>query len=172
MARAEDGAEFFEKKIRPVLAENCYECHGPKKQKGGLRLDSASAIDKGGDTGALFVPKKPEESLLITALRYHDKDLQMPPPKDGVDRKLPDSQINDFVAWINSGAALPSAKTSASLKVRIGHFSRWLMSHRHRSGRTGAGRGRRIHRRETREAQDCNPRRPADKRTLDSPRDL
>src|SRR5678815_2914175 len=111
-AWADDGVEFFEKKIRPVLAENCYECHGPKKQKGGLRLDSAAAIEQGGDTGALFVPKKAEESLLITALRYHDKELKMPPPKDGVDRRLPDSQLNDFVTWIDSGAALPSAKTS------------------------------------------------------------
>jgi hypothetical protein len=59
----------------------------------------------------MFVSKKASESLLIQALGYHDKDLQMPPPKDGVKRKLPDAQINDFATWINLGAPLPSEKS-------------------------------------------------------------
>ncbi|RYD82260.1 MAG: DUF1549 domain-containing protein [Verrucomicrobiaceae bacterium] len=110
---AEEGADFFEKKIRPVLSEHCYECHGEKKQKGGLRLDSAARIAGGGDTGPLFVAGKPDESLLITALRYHDKDMQMPPPKDGINRKLPEPQLNDFIAWIKLGAPLPEEKAVA-----------------------------------------------------------
>jgi hypothetical protein len=77
-------------------------------------------IEQGGDTGALFVPKKAEESLLIKALRYHDKELKMPPPKEGVERKLPDSQVNDFVAWINSGAALPAAGNKCDAGSALG----------------------------------------------------
>ncbi|MGV3532161.1 MAG: DUF1549 domain-containing protein, partial [Chthoniobacteraceae bacterium] len=106
-SRADDGIEFFENKVRPVLAEHCYECHGAEKQKGGLRLDGVTAIREGGDSGAPFVPGKVDESLLITALRYHDKDMRMPPPKDGVSRQLPTAQINDFAQWIQMGAPMP-----------------------------------------------------------------
>lgn len=113
-AWAEDGVEFFEKKIRPVLSDQCYQCHGAEKQKGGLRLDDPGSMRGGGDSGPVFVAGKAEESLLITALRYHDKDMQMPPPKDGVSRKLPDAQIDDFVTWINLGAPLPHAKAAVS----------------------------------------------------------
>src|SRR3954454_21691821 len=89
---AEDGLEFFEKRVRPVLAEHCYECHSAeaKKLKGKLRLDSREEMLRGGETGPAVVPGKPEESLLITAVEYHDKDLRMPPPKDEVARKLGD----------------------------------------------------------------------------------
>ena len=72
---------FFESKIRPLLVERCIECHGEKKQKGGLRLDSRAAWQAGGDTGKAILAGKPEESLLIKAVRYADKDLQMPPKK-------------------------------------------------------------------------------------------
>src|SRR5215212_9545710 len=73
----EGGVEFFEKEIRPVLVERCYECHGEKKQKGELRLDSREALLKGGESGAAIVPGDVEGSLLVKALRYTDKDLQM-----------------------------------------------------------------------------------------------
>ncbi len=56
-------AQFFEQKIRPLLAENCFKCHGPDKQKGGLRLDSLAAMLAGGESGPAIVPGKPEESL-------------------------------------------------------------------------------------------------------------
>jgi hypothetical protein len=107
--RSEIDADFFEQRVRPVLVEHCYDCHSAdaKKLKGGLRLDSASSILKGGDTGAAVVAGKPEESLLITAVRYEDKDLRMPPPKDDRSRKLSDAQINDLTAWIVAGAPLP-----------------------------------------------------------------
>src|ERR1051326_8109296 len=78
-ATAQDDGAWFEAKIRPLLVERCYECHGEKKQKGGLRLDSRGAWQKGGDSGAVIVPGDPEASLLIKAVRYTDKDLQMPP---------------------------------------------------------------------------------------------
>src|SRR5690349_23564958 len=71
--------KFFEAHVRPLLAEHCYSCHGEKKQKGGLRLDSAEAVAKGGKNGAVLVPGKPTESKLIVAVSYKDEDLQMPP---------------------------------------------------------------------------------------------
>ena len=102
--------EFFEKRVRPVLAEHCYECHSAeaKKLKGKLRLDSREELLRGGETGPAVVPGKPDESLLITAVGYHDKDLQMPPPKDDVARKLGDAQIADLVEWVKLGAPMPT----------------------------------------------------------------
>src|SRR3954468_6506061 len=89
------GIEFFETNIRPLLIENCYQCHGEKKQKGELRLDSKAALMRGGELGVVIVPGKPEESLLIKAVRYLDADLSMPPKK-----KLSERQINDLVKWV------------------------------------------------------------------------
>src|SRR3981189_3155197 len=73
-----DGIEFFEKKIRPLLADNCYKCHSTaQKKKGGLLLDSRAAILKGGDTGPALVPGDPAKSLLIKAVRSEDPDVKM-----------------------------------------------------------------------------------------------
>src|SRR4051812_7484296 len=69
-ADAPEATEFFEAKIRPLLVERCEECHGAKKQKGGLRLDSKAGWQTGGDTGAALKPGDPEASLLIKAVRY------------------------------------------------------------------------------------------------------
>ena len=73
--------EFFEGKIRPILANNCYKCHSHEatKLKGGLSLEYRETVLKGGDTGPAIVPGDPEKSLLIKAVRYTDPDLQMPP---------------------------------------------------------------------------------------------
>ncbi len=111
------GDEFFEKKVRPLFVEQCGKCHSAQaeKVKGGLRLDSRTEILKGGDTGPLFVPGDPEKSLLMTAVRYADKDLRMPPPaKDGADRKLTDAQIADLAEWVKMGAPIPQALVSTS----------------------------------------------------------
>ena len=66
-----DGVAFFEKRIRPLLAEHCYECHSAaaKKLKGGLRVDSREALLKGGDSGPALVPGNPTKSLLLRAMR-------------------------------------------------------------------------------------------------------
>src|SRR5688572_12217985 len=85
------GKTFFETKIRPVLVEHCQECHGDKKQKGGLRLDTKAYLLKGGDTGPAIVAGKAEASLLIKAIRHIDPDLKMPRKQ-----KLPDAVIADF----------------------------------------------------------------------------
>src|SRR3954470_13927330 len=75
------GAEFFEKHIRPVLVEHCYKCHSAtsEKLKGGLFVDSKEGLLKGGDSGTAIVPGQPDKSLLITAIRWSDKEMQMPP---------------------------------------------------------------------------------------------
>ncbi len=95
---------FFETNVRPVLVEQCFKCHGDKKQWGGLRLDSREALMRGGDTGATIVPGKPKESLLIRAVRHEDEDLKM--PKEG---KLTERQIADLVRWVEMGAPFPEA---------------------------------------------------------------
>jgi cytochrome c553 len=99
--------EFFEKKIRPALVKHCYECHSTEggKVKGGLLLDTRDASRLGGDSGPAVVPFKPEESLLLTAIRHEDGDLEMP-PKD----KLDDAVIADFEEWIVMGAPDPREK--------------------------------------------------------------
>ena len=102
-----DQLAFFEKNIRPVLADKCYKCHSAQseKVKGGLMLDTREGIRAGGDSGHAVVPGSLKESLLITALHWTDKDLKMPPEKDG--GKLPDNVIADFEKWISMGAPDP-----------------------------------------------------------------
>ena len=80
--------EFFEKNIRPVLANNCYLCHGEdiEKLKGGLNLTFRDGILKGGDNGPILVPGDPGKSMMVEAIEYNDEDFQMPPKKG----KLPD----------------------------------------------------------------------------------
>jgi hypothetical protein len=96
-------AEFFEKKIRPVLVEHCFKCHSNQaaKIKGKLLLDSGAGIRKGGASGPSLVAGNADASLLIKALRY-DGALQMPPAG-----KLPKAVIADFEKWVGLGAVLP-----------------------------------------------------------------
>jgi mono/diheme cytochrome c family protein len=96
--------EFFEAKVRPVLADNCMECHGAEKHKGGLRLDVRAAMLKGGDTGPAVVPGKPEESPLIEAIRY-EREVQMPPKK-----KLKAEEIAALTDWVKRGAFWPEPR--------------------------------------------------------------
>jgi mono/diheme cytochrome c family protein len=95
--------EFFETKVRPVLAEKCFACHGPKKQRGGLRLDGRTATLTGGDNGPAVVPGKPDESLLLKAVRQ-DGDLKMPPKG-----KLAAEQVAALAEWVRAGAVWPAA---------------------------------------------------------------
>ncbi len=97
--------EFFETKIRPLFANECYRCHSSeaKKLKGDLHLDTHAGILKGGESGAAIVPGKPDESRLIQAVRYKDEDTAMPPKK-----KLADAQVADLETWIRMGAPWPA----------------------------------------------------------------
>jgi hypothetical protein len=114
--------DFFENKIRPVLADNCYKCHSTfaEKVKGGLLLDSREALFKGGDSGAVIVPGDPEKSLLIKAVRYTDPDLQMPK-----DKKLDDDKIADLVAWVKMGAPDPRSATAEQKKYTDSKTNHW-----------------------------------------------
>jgi hypothetical protein len=103
------GIEFFEKKIRPLLVSQCYECHGNGRAKGGLSLESGTSTLKGGDSGEALVPGKPEASLLIEAVG-HLGDMKMPPKQ-----RLADAQIADLRKWIELGAPWPAAKVAISL---------------------------------------------------------
>ena len=96
-------ADFFESKIRPVLANNCYNCHG-NSQLGGLRLDSRDGMLKGGKCGPAIVPGDAEKSLLIRAIQQTGSTLKM--PQGG---KLKDDEIDNIVAWVNAGAFWPAS---------------------------------------------------------------
>ena len=106
--------DFFENRIRPVLVENCYECHSAtaKKLKSGLRVDSREALLKGGDTGPAVVPGDPTKSRLLRAVRHEEPDLTMPPKTP----KLPDAVIADLATWVKQGAPFPSSFAAAPEK--------------------------------------------------------
>ncbi len=106
VAASTEGIEFFEKQIRPLLVQNCLSCHGEKK-KGGLRLDSLTAMLQGSDNGSVIAPGKPDDSLLIRAVRYQDEP-KMPP-----DGKLPAEAIEALTAWVAMGAPWPAEAGSA-----------------------------------------------------------
>jgi len=110
--------DFFESKVRPILAENCYKCHSPGKGKvkAGLELDWRGGWQKGSDSGPVIIPGDPEKSVLIKAVRYTDPDLQMPPKGD----KLSGAQVNDLVAWVKMGAPDPRATRPAVEKAEYG----------------------------------------------------
>lgn len=113
-------AEFFERKIRSVLAQHCYQCHSQRaaavgKLRGELRLDTRTGIRAGGENGPAVVPGDVDESLIIQALRY--ESLEMPPAG-----KLSDETIADFERWIRSGAPDPrdgkdTAPSSSSAEI-------------------------------------------------------
>src|SRR4051794_30433039 len=92
--------KFFEEKVRPILAENCYKCHGSEKQKGSLRLDMREAVLEGGESGPVVVPGKPNESALVEAVKW--QSLEMPP-----NGKLSESQIATLTEWVRIGAPMP-----------------------------------------------------------------
>ena len=113
-AAVEDGLDFFEKKIRPVLVENCYKCHSAEAEKNGklegkLRLDLREGVRGRGESGLVAViPGKPDESNLYRAVTYLDSELVMPPKS-----RLAKSVVADFKQWIEMGAPDPRKGTLA-----------------------------------------------------------
>jgi hypothetical protein len=112
-ARGQEGVDYFERKIRPALAEHCYSCHSAelKKFKGGLTLDTKAGWMEGGDNGPVIVPGDPEKSSLIKAIRYTDPELRMPKKY-----KLPADVVADFEKWVKMGAPDPRDG-----KVKVAH---------------------------------------------------
>ena len=108
---ADEDVQFFETNVRPVLVEHCQRCHGPKKQEAGLRLDSRQAVLTGGDNGPAIALGKPDESLLIGAVR-HTGDVQMPP-----DGKLDHKMIEALVHWVRRGAPWPASSEATDDKL-------------------------------------------------------
>ena len=107
---------FFEKKIRPVLAERCYQCHsaeaaGAGMLFGNLQLDTREGVERGGSRGPAVVPGQPDQSILIEALKHTDRSLAMPPGG-----KLSDSVIADFVQWVTLGAPYPRVAPAADIE--------------------------------------------------------
>jgi cytochrome c553 len=120
--------QLFETKIRPILVERCYQCHShdADKVKGGLMLDSREGLLSGGDTGPAIEAGKPDDSLLISAIKYDDPDLKMPPK--GKAARLSDQEIADFAEWVRRGAPEPLsivAKGSSAIYAGVGrnHWS-------------------------------------------------
>jgi mono/diheme cytochrome c family protein len=103
--------EFFETKIRPLLVNRCFDCHGKDKSKGGLRLDGRDAMLKGAESGPVVLPGKPDESSLIAAIRYAG-EVQMPPKG-----KLPDNEIAALTEWVKRGAFWPTARPSVASRA-------------------------------------------------------
>src|SRR5262245_30430383 len=104
--------EFFESKVRPLLVEHCQGCHGEKKAKGGLRLDSKAGWEKGGDNGPAIVPGKPERSLLVRMIKGGSES----PPEMPPDTRLPADAVETLVAWIKMGAPDPRTGTTSTAK--------------------------------------------------------
>ena len=114
VCRAESDDDFFEARVRPLLVKHCVECHGTKKQEGGLRLDSRDGWMRGGDRGTVVVAGQPGRSLLIQAVTYDDPDLQMPPAK-----KLRANEISDLITWVQRGASDPRRESATQSTARL-----------------------------------------------------
>jgi hypothetical protein len=110
-------AEFFEKRIRPVLAEHCFSCHGADKQRAGLRLDSRSAMLKGGENGPAVKPGDPDASLLLRAVKQTG-DLKMPPKS-----RLTAQAVADLETWIKLGAPWPELTASTDAEAWKKHWA-------------------------------------------------
>ena len=114
-----EGIEFFEKRIRPVLVEHCYKCHSSeaKSPKGGLLLDTREATRLGGDSGHAVIPNDPDESLLLSAMKF--ESFEMPPSG-----QLDDGIIEDFETWIEMGSPDPrkgkAVKVQAAIDIEAG----------------------------------------------------
>ncbi len=113
--------EHFEKQVRPLLIDKCISCHGAKKQRGGLRLDSRKALLDGGDSGPVVVPGQPEKSLLLKAIR-RDGDLKMPPKET-----LPPAAVAALTDWVRLGAPWPdvTAPAPAGSTVSLARKQHW-----------------------------------------------
>ncbi|MED5278383.1 MAG: DUF1549 domain-containing protein, partial [Verrucomicrobiota bacterium] len=118
--------EFFENKIRPVLAQHCYKCHSTqsKKLKAELYLDNRERALQGGESGPSIIPGKADSSLLYRAVLYKEESLEMPPT-----RKLPDAIIADFKRWIDMGAPWPKSNEPQVAEKQGIDFEKYRKEH-------------------------------------------
>jgi mono/diheme cytochrome c family protein len=113
--------EFFETKVRPVFAQHCFSCHGPKRQEAGLRLDQRDGFQKGSDNGPIVIPGKADESPLLKAIRYND-ELKMPPKG-----KLPAEALAALTAWVKNGASWPAASAASGSNALDQAKAHWAL---------------------------------------------
>jgi len=111
---------YFESKVRPLLIERCYECHGEEKQKGGLRLDSKAGWQRGGDRGPAVVPGDLEASVLIKAVTRKDAELQMPPKTP-----LDEGEVAVLIEWVNRGAPDPRIANESGAAAKSDGREHW-----------------------------------------------
>src|SRR5262245_35762421 len=117
--------EFFERKIRPLLADNCFNCHSANtNSRGGLRVDDRNGLVVGGGRGPAVTPGHPEKSLLMAAVKKTHADVKMPPKKE-----LSDEQIADLSKWIKDGAVWPQPRVPASLTRPNAEYAKLRKSH-------------------------------------------
>ena len=114
---------YFEKHVRPILVEKCQSCHGAKKQHGSLRVDSRQALLEGGDKGPALVVGKPDESLLVKAVRRQGT-LKMPSREAD---KLSPAETEALATWVELGAPWPAEKApvvvASIAEVRKSHWA-------------------------------------------------
>ena len=102
---APDTVEFYNRRVQPIFANNCYRCHGGMNHRGSLHLDTRDGMLKGGHDGAVIVPGHPEQSLLVKLIRHEgpaDDPMPMPPKS-----KISDADIATVTEWIKAGAIMP-----------------------------------------------------------------
>ncbi len=117
--------DFFEKKVRPVLANNCYNCHSAfNNSQSGLRVDDRNGLLQGGKRGPAVIPGDPEKSRLIQAVRQTNDNLKMPPKT-----KLSDEEIADLTKWIADGAPWPEVKLPASIGKSAAEYEKLRKEH-------------------------------------------
>lgn len=133
--------EFFEKKIRPVLVDNCYHCHSQKSEdlKGNLYVDTKEGLLEGGDTGPAVIEGDTEQSLILTAMKYEEDAFQMPP-----DGKLSDEIIADFEKWIENGAWDPRSESGERIDPRQQRADEHWSFQRPQAGAVPVGHATRI----------------------------
>jgi hypothetical protein len=117
--------EFFEKKVRPLLASNCYTCHSANTNAhGGLRVDDRNGLLTGGNGGPAVVPGHPEKSRMVLAVSYGDKKLQMPPKK-----QLSEDDVAVLTKWIADGAAWPAVELPSDLGKSESYYADMRKDH-------------------------------------------
>ena len=115
-----DEDAFFESRVRPLLIEHCYECHSGTSTKGGLSLESRPGWQKGGESGVAILPGKPDESLVIQAIRYADENMQMPPKG-----KLSAEAIGVLEEWVRRGAHDPRVGEEKLAGMKLEDAKSW-----------------------------------------------
>ena len=125
-----EAREFFERNIRPALAENCFVCHRADLAQGELRLDSPDGWEKGGKSGPAIIPGDPEASLLIRAIRHQGPGLPMPLGGEQLSAEL----IDVFERWVRLGAAAPGDSTGPEAAAADETHTDWEQVYRDRSG--------------------------------------